>query len=72
VPPGPEDSACFVARRMRSLRAACVFSLGILGLLAPLFAVAADWPQWRGPDRNGLSAETGLLDTWTNSTPALV
>src|SRR2546429_263994 len=22
-------------------------------------AVAADWPQWRGPDRTGLSKETG-------------
>ena len=25
---------------------------------------AADWPQWRGPQRNGISQETGLLQTW--------
>jgi outer membrane protein assembly factor BamB len=25
---------------------------------------AADWPQWRGPDRSGVSKETGLLKTW--------
>ena len=25
---------------------------------------AADWPQWRGPDRDGVSAETGLLAAW--------
>ena len=28
-------------------------SLGILGLAASLFA-AADWPQWRGPNRDGV------------------
>ncbi len=28
---------------------------------------AADWPQWRGPDRNGLSQETGLLQDWPRS-----
>jgi len=31
-----------------------------------------DWPQWRGPDRNGLSAETGLLDAWPASGPRVV
>lgn len=23
-----------------------------------------DWPQWRGPDRTGLSSETGFLTAW--------
>jgi outer membrane protein assembly factor BamB len=27
-------------------------------------AVGGDWPQWRGPGRNGVSAETGWLDGW--------
>ena len=31
---------------------------------------AADWPQWHGPDRNGLSTETGLLQKWPASGPA--
>lgn len=26
---------------------------------------AADWPQWRGPDRDGLSKEKGLLADWS-------
>ena len=35
-------------------------------LLAPLSSLAQDnWPQWRGPDRNGVSASTGLPVTWT-------
>jgi outer membrane protein assembly factor BamB len=25
---------------------------------------ASDWPQWRGPQRNGVSQETGLLAEW--------
>ena len=29
----------------------------------------SDWPQWRGPDRNGLSKETGLLSQWPRSGP---
>jgi outer membrane protein assembly factor BamB len=33
---------------------------------------AADWPQWRGPQRNGHSAETGLLQEWPKEGPKLV
>ncbi|HNY26591.1 MAG TPA: PQQ-like beta-propeller repeat protein [Candidatus Sumerlaeota bacterium] len=32
---------------------------------------AADWPQWRGPDRNGISKESGLLQEWPKEGPAL-
>jgi outer membrane protein assembly factor BamB len=33
---------------------------------------AADWPQWQGPDRNGLSRETGLLPRWPSAGPPLL
>jgi len=33
---------------------------------------ARDWPQWRGPDRNGVSAETGLLKEWPQGGPKLL
>ena len=33
---------------------------------------ARDWPQWRGPDRNGISAETGLLKQWPQEGPKLL
>lgn len=33
---------------------------------------SADWPQWRGPQRNGLSTETGLLKTWPEQGPPVV
>src|SRR5215475_12558033 len=29
----------------------------------------ADWPQWRGPERNGLSKDTGLVKQWPSSGP---
>ena len=35
-------------------------------------ARADDWPQWRGPQRTGLSAETGLLKAWPREGPKLL
>jgi outer membrane protein assembly factor BamB len=35
-------------------------------------AVAEDWPQWRGPNRDGGSTETGLLKQWPEGGPKLV
>jgi outer membrane protein assembly factor BamB len=32
---------------------------------------ADDWPQWRGPERTGISKETGLLQEWPAGGPAL-
>jgi outer membrane protein assembly factor BamB len=47
------------------------------GIIASVIALNAqsptvDWPQWRGPDRNGLSKETGLLAQWPRSGPPVV
>jgi hypothetical protein len=44
----------------------------LLSLFALLPLWAADWPQWRGPDRSGVSRETGLLKTWPAEGPRLV
>jgi outer membrane protein assembly factor BamB len=35
-------------------------------------AVAADWPQWRGPQRNSVSQEKGLLKQWPENGPKLL
>jgi outer membrane protein assembly factor BamB len=53
-------------RRHWSLIAAA----GLAGL--SLAARAADWPQWRGPQRTGISAETGLLKEWPAEGPKLL
>lgn len=39
--------------------------------LASVCLHAADWPQWRGPQRNGISQETGLLKEWPKEGPRL-
>ena len=40
-------------------------------LLAVLVALpsAAEWRQWRGAERNGISSETGLADSWPEGGP---
>ena len=40
-------------------------------LLLTAAAQAADWPQWRGPQRDGISGETGLLQSWSADGPAV-
>ena len=46
--------------------------LAILPLLAvTAFAATTDWPQWRGLNRDGVSAESGLLKEWPAEGPKL-
>jgi outer membrane protein assembly factor BamB len=54
-------------------------SLRVWGVPAVLVAalggfslVAADWPQFRGPNYNNISTETGLLKQWPSEGPPLV
>src|SRR5436190_11469845 len=68
VSPQPEEKSMF---RLRIIA-------GIALLFASLsFQTAAqsgdgDWPQWRGPNRDGISKETGLLKSWPTNGPPLV
>jgi outer membrane protein assembly factor BamB len=41
----------------------------VAGCLASLAGYAGDWPQFLGPDRNGISRETGLLALWPSGGP---
>lgn len=48
-------------------------ALALGGLVSPFApAYAEDWPQWRGPGRDGKSAETGLLQAWPAGGPPLL
>ncbi len=47
---------------------------GLVGASSCLRASAAevdplDWPNWRGPEQNGVSRETGLIDRWDPDAP---
>lgn len=46
--------------------------LAALLVLSAAPVMASDWPQWRGPERNGKSSETGLVDSWPEGGPPLV
>jgi len=37
-----------------------------------LTAFSADWPQYLGPDRNGVSSETGLARSWPQGGPRVL
>ena len=46
--------------------------LAVLPLLtATTFSAPVEWPQWRGPNRDGISAESGLLKEWPADGPKL-
>jgi outer membrane protein assembly factor BamB len=44
----------------------------LLLLLAAGTTRADDWPQWRGPKRDGISQEKNLLKTWPKEGPKLL
>jgi outer membrane protein assembly factor BamB len=46
--------------------------LGILSVTATSLAANFDWPQWRGPNRDDVSKETGLLKQWPEGGPKRV
>ncbi len=59
-------------RDLNSLPA--VFATAILLVALPTVVsnrTADDWPQWRGPNRDGRSAESGLLKDWAAGGPPL-
>jgi outer membrane protein assembly factor BamB len=52
---------------MRTIRLCLVLVFALASLSA-----AADWPQWRGPNRDGISQEKGLLKEWPKDGPKLL
>ncbi|MDQ3804228.1 MAG: PQQ-binding-like beta-propeller repeat protein [Acidobacteriota bacterium] len=59
---------------MRSLRVAPVIvRIAVLSILSTVASAQAvgEWPQWRGPNRDGVSQETGLLKQWPEAGPPL-
>lgn len=54
--------------------AALCFCLSVVPVSqsAGIGAATEDWPQWRGPERNGTSAESGLLKQWPAGGPKLL
>jgi outer membrane protein assembly factor BamB len=53
---------------MGKLSCLSLFSLCLCGE----FLLAGDWPQFLGPERNGISHETGLIATWPEKGPPIL
>jgi outer membrane protein assembly factor BamB len=50
-----------------------LITLALVQLLtSSVLASSADWSQWRGPNRDGTSTETGLLKQWPAGGPTLL
>ena len=60
----------FLRSRSIAVIPSCVRPLAAIWLLAALspLSLSADWPQFRGPQRDGNAADAKLPTTWDNST----
>jgi len=59
-------------RSFRVTPAACAVALlSLLSTAAAAQTAGGEWPQWRGPNRDGVSQETGLLKQWPEGGPPL-
>jgi outer membrane protein assembly factor BamB len=59
---------------VRNKASAVCAAIAVVGIAVSTIqlARAADWPHWRGPNRDGISAETRLLSQWPVSGPRRV
>ena len=57
---------------MRPSTFRCILVAVIVGLLTSHALLGSDWPQFLGPNRNGISAETGLNWDWARKPPKTI
>jgi hypothetical protein len=66
--------------KMQRAGSLLLLSILVIGLVQVLTAQAQapkgdqvyDWPQWRGPNHDNVSTETGLLKSWSAEGPKLL
>jgi outer membrane protein assembly factor BamB len=61
-----------VNRQANANRLLVLFVAACVSAATACAAIAADWPQWRGPNRDGISQESGLLKEWPKEGPKLL
>ena len=55
------------------MKRTCVLLVAVMGILASSsMAAEGDWYQWRGPTRDSICKETGLLKAWPEGGPKLL
>jgi outer membrane protein assembly factor BamB len=61
------------SRLLASIAVLCLCFLAMsLASSASMATSTSDWPQWRGPQRDGISKESGLLKQWPKGGPKLL
>ena len=74
-PPKWNAKTAKTAKKLLALRSSCPLRSWLAPTIVVLTVGAAsaeNWPQWRGPNRDGVSAETGLLKEWPGGVPKLL
>src|SRR5262245_54611001 len=57
---------------MRCLGSCAALQLALVVAFDANLVAAEDWPQWRGPKRDAVSTETGLMKSWPEDGPPRV
>ena len=60
------------SRLLTTVAALCLCLSTVIATKPAPAASTSDWPQWRGPARDGISKESGLLKQWPASGPKLL
>ena len=66
-----KESRMEIRRLLSCFAASLSVSVATVLLAADATGPKADWPQWRGPKRDAVSAEKGLLKKWDEQGPPL-
>src|SRR5262245_40559080 len=69
---GTEAMPEFIAARLRQRRLILLFGAAAIAygfMLSSGIAFGNEWPQWRGPNRDGISVETGWQAQWPDEGP---
>lgn len=54
------------------MKAKVIKALLVFVLATTSIGLAGDWPQWRGPNRDGISTEKGLMKEWPLGGPKML
>src|ERR1051326_2151616 len=56
----------------RAIQHQLLLKVFFISIASASLAASGDWPQFRGPNRDGVSTETGLLKDWPAGGPRLI
>jgi outer membrane protein assembly factor BamB len=68
----PDESRFIQSENTLAMKSKFTVTLATFALLPLANLISADWPQWRGLNRDDVSTETGLAKEWPPEGPKLV